>query len=171
MSDASRGRNEANRQKVEASLAARYRREKRFRLYGALAVSLGLVFVGTLFVSIIGNGYKAFGQTHVRLEIYLDPQIIDPAGSGDPAVIGNANYDQLVRVALREIFPDVTDRRGRRSLNGLMSSGAGYFLRDQLLADPGLIGQRKEYWLPADDDVDMLIKGYVDRELPRNRDA
>jgi phosphate transport system permease protein len=32
-----------------------------------------------------------------------------------------------------------------------------------VLADPGLIGQTKSLWLVMDDDIDMLMKGYVDR--------
>ena len=156
------------RVRVEKSLPARYRRERRFQLYGILAVTLGVVFVGTLFVSIIGNGYKAFGQTHVRLEIFFDPEVIDPDGSGDPAAIGDANYDRLVRQAMGGLFPDVSGRRDLRSLNTLVSVGAGYQLRDMVLADPRLIGERRELWLPADDEVDMLMKGYVDRNVPES---
>jgi phosphate transport system permease protein len=151
--------------RVEKTLRARYRRERRFRLYGLMAVILGVLFVATLFTSIIGNGYKAFGQTHFLLDIHFDPDEIDPDGSGDPAVLGNANYDRLVRNAMRERFPDVSGRRERRSLFGLVSNGAGYQLRDMVLADTSLIGERREVWVPADDEVDMLIKGYVDRDL------
>jgi len=156
----------AMRTRVEKTLKARYRKERRFRLYGLLAVTLGVGFVGMLFVSIISNGYKAFGQTHIQLEVFFDPEIIDPNGSRDADVIGGANFDRLVRDALSGLFPDVSGRRERRSLFGLVSNGAGYQLRDMVLADPALIGERREVWLPADDEVDMLIKGYVDRELP-----
>jgi phosphate transport system permease protein len=152
------------RDRVRASLAARYRRERRFRLYGLASVILGLLFLTVLFSSIIGNGYSAFWQTAVRLDIYLDPEVIDPSGRRDPEALAAANYDRLARDALRDLFPDVTERRARRDLNGLLSVGAGFELRDRVLKEPGLIGSRRPVWLTADDEVDMLVKGYVDRE-------
>ena len=33
-----------------------------------------------------------------------------------------------------------------------------------VLADPSLIGQTKEVWLVADDEVDQFVKGAVDRD-------
>jgi phosphate transport system permease protein len=153
-------------ERVRVGLAARYRRERRFRMYGLMSTCLGLLFVLFLFVSIISNGYTAFWQTQVRLEIDFDAQLIDPDGTGDAKIIGSANFDKLVRTAVGQLFPEVTDRRGRRSLNRLMSAGAGFELREMTLADPALIGTRQTLWLPADDEVDMLIKGYIDRDVP-----
>jgi phosphate transport system permease protein len=153
-------------ERVRVGLAARYRRERRFRMYGLMSTCLGLLFVLFLFVSIISNGYTAFWQTQVRLEIDFDAQLIDPDGTGDAKIIGSANFDKLVRTAFGQLFPEVTDRRGRRSLNRLMSAGAGFELREMTLADPALIGTRQTLWLPADDEVDMLIKGYIDRDVP-----
>ena len=57
------------RQRVEAGLARRYGRERRFRLYGLLSVVFGVAFLGFLLFTIIGNGYTAFRQTHVLLDI------------------------------------------------------------------------------------------------------
>jgi phosphate transport system permease protein len=153
-------------ERVRVGLAARYRRERRFRMYGLMSTCLGLLFVLFLFVSIISNGYTAFWQTQVRLEIDFDALLIDPDGTGDAKIIGSANFDKLVRTAVGQLFPEVTDRRGRRSLNRLMSAGAGFELREMTLADPALIGTRQTLWLPADDEVDMLIKGYIDRDVP-----
>ena len=47
-----------------------------------------------------------------------------------------------------------------------MSTGARDALRERVRAAPELIGSTQELWLPADDEVDMYWKGYVDRELP-----
>ncbi len=152
--------------RLRAGLAARYRRERRFRLFGALSALLGLVFVLLLFVSIIGNGYSAFWQTQVRLDITFDPELLDPDGTGDAKVIGNANFDKLVRTSLAAVFPDVSERRARRNLNRLVSAGAGYQLREMVMNDPSLVGQIRSLWLPVDDEVDMLVKGNIDRELP-----
>ncbi len=154
-------------EKVRASLALRYRKERRFRFYGAASVVFGLLLVILLFGSIFGNGYTAFWQTQMQLDIYFDPQIIDPDNTGDPKIIGRANFAKLARHSLAELFPEVSGRRDRRSLNALLSSGAGFQLRKMILNDPELIGETLRLWLPADDEVDMLVKGYVDRTLPQ----
>ena len=153
-------------ERVRAGLAARYRRERRFRFYGIASAMIGLLFVLVLFVSIIGNGYSAFWQTQVRLDVRFDPEVLDPDGTRDPAIIGRANFDKLVRESIQDLFPDVSERRDRRNLKKLISTGASFQLRDMVIADPDLVGETREVWLTADDEVDMLRKGYINRSLP-----
>ncbi len=150
------------RARVRASLAARYRKEKRFKAYGFVSVVIGIVFLGFLFSTIIGNGYTAFWQTHIKLSIFLDPEVIDPDGERARQALSSANYTRLVRNSMQEIFPEVQDRRGRRALGAIVSQGAAFELREQVLEDPSLVGQTIDAWVPADDEVDMLIKGHVE---------
>ena len=151
---------------VNASLKKRYAREARFRRVGLGAVILGLVFVSVLFLDIVGKGYTAFVQTHVELEVYLDPAIIDPQGTRDMQAIARANFRKIVREPLKELFPEVSGRRDKRALNKILSSGAPYPLLDMVRADPALIGQRVSVDLLVDDDIDMLVKGHIDRNAP-----
>ena len=151
---------------VNASLKRRYARERRFRYLGLGAVILGLLFVGVLFGDIIGKGYSAFVQTHIELEVYFDPEVIDPDGTRDPALIAQADFRKLAREPLREMFPEVTGRRDKRALYRVLSSGAPYQLLKMVQADPDLIGTRKSIALIADDDIDMLVKGHIDRHAP-----
>ncbi|MCB1737238.1 MAG: DUF3333 domain-containing protein, partial [Gammaproteobacteria bacterium] len=58
--------------RVRAGLARRYAAERRFRMYGVVAILLSLLFLGLLFTSIIGNGYTAFQQTYVNLDVTFD---------------------------------------------------------------------------------------------------
>ncbi|MGE0371071.1 MAG: phosphate ABC transporter permease PstA [Gammaproteobacteria bacterium] len=151
---------------VRAGLKRRQAAEKRFRMYGVLAIVLGLVFLSVLFVSIIGNGYTAFAQTYVKIPVYFDPAGIDPEGTRDPDTLNTADYAGLIKASLREMFPAVTERGERRELYSIISTGAGFELRDRVLDDPALIGTRQDIWLVADDEIDMLMKGHVDRTLP-----
>lgn len=151
---------------VNTSLKRRYAAERRFRLYGIAAIAAGLLFLALLFTSIAANGYSAFLQTHVRLDINFDPAVIDPEGSRAPQALSGANYAALVRRSMQELFPEVTGRQDRRTLNGLVSSGAGYQLRDMVMADPALIGATRSVWVPADDDVDMYAKGHIPVDVP-----
>ncbi len=149
---------------VRAGLKRRYARERRFRFLGWLAVLMSFVFVGLLFASIIATGYQAIWQTRIRLDIDLDPAIIDPAGKREPAVLSGADYAGLVKNALYALFPEVTARADKRALTGLLSSGAAFELRRAVIEDLKLIGTRQSVWVTADDTVDMLMKGHVERD-------
>jgi phosphate transport system permease protein len=147
------------RARVEAGLRRRYRRERRFRLYGLVSVLLGIGFLLVLFATIIGNGWSAFRQAYIRLDVVIDAAEIDPEGTRDPEVLSVANYPALLRAALLEKFPEASGRRERRELAGLLSGGAAFALRDAVLADPGIIGTTRSFWLLADDDADLYVKG------------
>ena len=148
---------------VRAGLARRYARERRFRILGLFAVVASFVFVGLLFISIIATGYQAIWQTRIRLEVNLDPEIIDPEGKRDPAALSAADYGALVKGALYEMFPEVTARADKRALTDLLSSGADFEVRQRVLEDPKLIGTKQAVWVTANDTVDMLMKGHAER--------
>jgi phosphate transport system permease protein len=158
----------STRQRVENGLARRYRRERSFRRIGLAAILIGLLFVSFLFVSIVAKGYTAFQQTYIQLDVMFDPEKIAPVGESDPEVISKGDFGGLIKAALREKFPSVTQRREKRTLYGLVSSGGAYQLRDRVLRDPALIGTTQAVWLVADDDVDMLIKGHIDLNLAQS---
>jgi phosphate transport system permease protein len=149
---------------VNASLKRRYAAERRFRALGMLAVALGLLFVTVLFVDIVGKGYTAFQQTYVELAIAFDPEVIDPEGKRDAEALQGADYAKLVRAALKVQFPEVTERQDVRALSAIMSPGAPQQLQRMVQADPSLIGKTQSIWLIANDDVDMLAKGGIDRD-------
>ena len=152
--------------RVEAGMKRRRAAERRFRFFGKCAVGLGLGFLVILFASIVGNGYSAFWQTRITLDVTIDEAIVDPAGTRDPALLRAADYGALIKQSLREMFPDVSGRRNRFALYGLVSNGANFDLRDRVLADPSLIGSKVALSVAADDDVDMLMKGHIDRGAP-----
>jgi len=148
--------------KIARNIKKRYAAERRFKSYGLVAIGLALLALCTLALSIGSKGYSAFYQTYVQLEVTFDPAVIDPEGTGDPDVIGRANFDGLIKQALRDRFPDVTSRSDRRNLYGIVSGGASYDLRERVLENPNLIGQTRTIWLISGDDFDMLNKGYID---------
>ena len=154
--------------RVNATLNKRYRREQRFRWFGLSAVVLGLLFVALMFLNIIGTGYSAFQQTRVLLDINYSQELIDPAGDREREVLSRANYAGLIKQSLRDRFPQVTSRRDKRELYSMVSSGGALLLRNQVMENPELIGTRQSVWLPADDDIDMLVKGHIDRTSPES---
>jgi len=150
------------RQKVEAGLPRRRRKEARFKLLGMLATGVGILFLGVFFASLIGEGASAFKQTYLQLDIELSEAVLAPDGELDLAF---ADFDGLVRTALRRELPDVSGRQERRELYRIVSIGAGYQLRDLLADNPELLGTTQSLWVPASSNIDMLIKGNIDASL------
>ncbi|MDX1401108.1 MAG: phosphate ABC transporter permease PstA [Kiloniellales bacterium] len=153
---------------VRATLKRRHAAERRFRIYGRLALTVGLAFLVILFSNIVSKGYGALWQTFVELPIFFDPETIDPQGTKAPVQLSGANYGALVKASMRSLFPEVKGRGNLRQLDALVSPGAAFQLRRMVLKDPALIGKEASIWVPADDDVDRLMKGYVDRERPES---
>jgi phosphate transport system permease protein len=149
---------------VAASLKRRYAAERRFRAYGIAAIGIAVSALLLLFVNIIGTGLPAFQQTMMHLPVKLDAAAIDPSGSADPEVLSRANYRSVIAEAVFELFPDVTDRGQRRQLLALVSPGASFAIREQVMANPELIGQQVEMLVPVADDFDQLSKGHISAE-------
>jgi len=146
---------------ADRRLRRRYAAERRFRAYGLVAIGVALAALAALLGSIVAKGYTAFHQHVLALEVYFDPEILDPTGTRDPQVLRQANYEALVRRSLQALVPEAEGRRERRALAGLVSAGAGFELRQQVLEDPGLVGSTQSVSVPLDDAVDVLLKGHV----------
>ena len=153
-----------NLQKIKKSLKRRSRAEKRFRWYGRIAILLGLTAVLLLFVDIVGKGHGAFKATYIQLDIHYDSEKLGVSSLADPNELMQANWDALPKVALRNQFTDVKSRRDKRKLYGLISNGAGFDLKDHLLANPLLLNQTETLWILADDDIDTYYKSWLDGE-------
>ena len=155
------------RDRVAASLRKRHAAERRFRALGLAAVVAALAALSTLFADIIAKGHTAFRQTHIELNVFLDGQVLDPQGAADPAALRRADTRTAIRAAMQGRFPGVTGRSDLRALYGLLSPGANFELADRLAAQPDLVGQTIAVKLRASDDVDMLVKGHISRDVPQ----
>lgn len=153
---------------TSARLRRRHAAERRFRAYGVVAIALSIAFLLILFTTIVSNAYTALVQTHIRLKVDFDAERIDPHGTGDPEVILAGDFGGVVKSALRERFPDVKVRRDRRSLYAIVSPGAAFDLQKLAISNPEAIGTSREIWLVAGDDVDMLLKGFIPRDVPES---
>jgi phosphate transport system permease protein len=147
---------------VRRGLKKRYRAERNFKRFGFAAIAASLIFLAVLFINIIGKGYTAFQQTFIELEVFFDPATFQEAS------LSSADYPGLVKQAMRAMFPEVSGRSETRKLYGLVISGAGFLLRDIVMQNPQIVGETRAVWVPADDDVDMLVKGHFRRDVPES---
>ncbi len=136
-----------------ARVASRYRSERRFRMYGLLAVIITALFLAFLVVDLVSKGLPAFIEHHAIVEVNVDPAKVDPAN------IRAGDFNGLAKEAFRNDFPEVKSRADRKTLGGLMSTGAGDDLRNLVLANPGLIGKTITVPLLFSDDADLYLKG------------
>jgi len=149
----------------DGRIRRRYAAERRFRFYGMLAVGLAIAMLGVLLVSVCGKGYSAFYRTEIGLDVMLDPAVITPGGKTDADTLSAVDYQGLVKDTLKNAFPDVTSRSDRKLLYGLVSNGAGDAIRQAVLADPSIVGSTRRFWVVASDDIDMLKKGFIKRDV------
>lgn len=149
---------------IKQGLARRYNAERRFRIYGLSAIICGVAFLVFLLGTTFVNGYTAFLQTYIALDITLADS--DFEGGATAESIAGADYLGIIKRSLREHFPEVTKRRDKSNLYKLISSGARYDLREQVAGNPELIGRATTFWMLADDEVDVYMKGRTDPSVP-----
>lgn len=170
-------------QKVAASLNRRHRQEKLFKGIGLGAVIISLTLVAILFINIFAKGLPAFWQSAITLDIYFDPEIIQisdkPIQSPDEtenafrqryiewqSEVGMVNFNRIILDGLYKVVPEAESRQYRRDAARIVTSGERYALRDMVIDNPGIIGQTKTVHLLTDANIDVWLKGNIDRSLP-----
>ena len=154
--------------KIQAGLKKRNAREKRFRLYGVLSISVSFLFLLVLLFTIFSKGWPAFQQTYIQLDVELDEATLGINKASDEDALYTASYYKVIKNSLKEMFPGVEGRKQKRALKNLVSKAAAYDLRDQVVKNPDLLGTKQSYWFLAKDDVDVFMKGNIDRTLPES---
>ncbi|HJR22697.1 MAG TPA: phosphate ABC transporter permease PstA [Dongiaceae bacterium] len=147
----------------ETRIRRRYAAERRFRLYGMLAIGFAVFMLGFLAITVVLQGYSAFWQTRIALDVTIDPAKVDPQDTRLPESLMLGDYQAVVRDSLRGLFPEVDSRADRRALNDFLSNAAGDDVRMLVLDNPALVGQTVPMEVLASDDIDMLAKGRIDR--------
>lgn len=151
--------------------------EARFRLWGKLAVALGVLALVGLLLSILSNGLSSFQQTYITLDVYLDPAKLDKEGNRDPASISKVStfgYAPLIGKALADTMAAkgiAVDGMNAKAALELISKEAPATLRNQIIADPSRIGETVSFNLLASGRIDGYYKGRVTMEsaaLDRN---
>ena len=152
-------------ERVAAGLAARRSRERRFRIYGRIAIGVALAFLVTLFVSIFSKGIPGFFQHYVTIEVTLDRAKLDPAGDLSVQSLYDGDARGVIRKALFEAA-EASGRSGRKAAGKIISQGAEQRLRNAILDDPDILDTTQSMTFAVDDDVDSFLRGYIKRETP-----
>ena len=160
------------RPRRDIGLKRRYAAERRFRIYGMLAISIGLVFLAVMLTSVVTKGYTAFWQTTVTLPITFNEKVIDPEGkrATDPNVLITANYPKLAESALvAKLGIDPHDKAAIRKLKGFLSDGVRAQLRAVVMDDPSVIGTTRNVDILVAANIDSAFKGQIDLSVDESR--
>ena len=185
MNDVTQGKGYATiRQRVEASLKRRRRQELRFRAIGIAAVATSLALVALLFTTILSKGLPSFWQATFVMDVHFDPEVIQvgPKPVQEPGETPAAfqqrmvkwqtelvfvDFGQIVLQAIEKVLPESADDPD--AAGELVTSGELFALRDLVVEDPSIIGKTVRLNLLADANVDVWLKGKIDRSLPDDR--
>ena len=88
--------------------------EKRFRLYGILALLFAGGVLMLLVSSIVSSGHAAFFSTELSLELELDPETMGIAAPYTNTELMHGRYYITLKKSLYRQFPEVTGRSERR---------------------------------------------------------
>lgn len=147
---------------VRASLPRRRRKERMLKWIGLGSVGFAFLMLATLITSLSISGYTAFVQTHITLDVYVDPKSVRESR------LPRGKFEDVLTASMVEFLPDVdtSDRQTRKQVERILSNGAQFQLRDLIVADPGLIGETVTLTVPLSDPYDQLNKGGIDPNTP-----
>lgn len=154
-------------ERVSSSLKKRHRKEKRFKHIGLFAVLFGFLLVVILIGDITSKALPAFHQHWVKLDVNYQASWlnidngIDELSEQNPTAeqLKKANYRNVLKKSLYQMFPDVSGRKNKRKLTKLFSGNAEFSIKDNLIAFPALFDTNTQIWVRLDDDVDSYLKG------------
>lgn len=129
--------------RLRRSLARRRRVERAFRFCGLAAILGVFGFIAVLLVSIGARGLGGFVHSYVLLSVEVESSPPDGA------------YRSAIQQALFATFPHYETPAQRRELLRLLSDGAEYVLRDEIM-DQGF-PVRVSLWLPLDSSVHAAL--------------
>lgn len=142
---------------VRQSLKRRYRKERRFRTYGIVAIVIALSALVTLFVDIVGKGYTGFLKTTLTLEVTMDPELMFLDDPTDERQVKRADFvAPLVEALIREIPQATADDRD--AVRRLINPYAANKLRAALVENPEWLGTTRTMTFLAHSDVDVYSK-------------
>ncbi|NSZ15531.1 phosphate ABC transporter permease PstA [Agrobacterium vitis] len=154
-----------SRPRRDIGIKRRYAAERRFRAYGIIAISFGLLFLFLLLASVVSKGYTAFWQTTITVPVEFSEKLIDPSNqrATNPDVLVAANYPVLVRNALAaKLKIDTSNRPAMKQLTEMVSDNVRVQLRNMVVADPSLVGKTVPVSVLASATIDTAFKGQFD---------
>jgi len=143
---------------VRKSLKRRYRKERRFRLYGVLAIFIALASLFTLFADIISKGHTGFVKTTITLDVNLDSAMMYLDDPTDADQLSMADFTAPIIAALQAHVPEARSAGEKRELGRFLGTYAASEVRDLLTKNPDLLDTTQTIEFPTHDRVSVYVK-------------
>lgn len=156
--------------KADSLMKRRNAAERRFRAYGVMAVTVALVTLAIMLFTILRDGTSAFRQTTLEYPVLVEESVVDKSGTrnrDEMSKVTTVGYGKLLANALlAELAAKGIDTAGMsdKDITAIISKDGPAQLRDQVLADPSLVGQTIVVKVYANGRIDGYVKGRVTRE-------
>ncbi|WP_300375791.1 phosphate ABC transporter permease PstA [Henriciella sp.] len=145
-------------------LKTRHAAERRFKLYGQVAIGIAVVALVTLLISIFGQASSAFSRHVLTFDTTLEAAQVDPSGTRDPGAIERnvSGFNLLLQDELAAQFlPEDADRNLQRELYGMFTRLAVLPIARETADRPETVGTRQSFSVALADDIDLYLKGGV----------
>ena len=121
----------------------RINKEKRFQIYGILALLFAIMMLFTLFFTIFSKGFSAFIQTRITLNIDLNQEVIDFEGKRNLDTLQQVNYQKLIDDSLKLHSLNLLDQEEieLKNLRSILSPIAYLELRNFVIDNQDFIGK------------------------------
>ncbi len=153
-----------------ADMARRNAAERRFKSYGIASILVSLCVLAVMLGTILSDGVSAFRQASLHFPVTIDAKILDPKGNADRTEMSKVTtigYGKVISAAFKQALIakgiDVS-ALSDKELGDMVSKSAPAVLRDQVLADPTLLGSTIDLEVYANGRIDGYLKGRVTRE-------
>ena len=147
-------------------LKQRYNAEKRFKLYGQIAIALALMFLTLFMYKIFSKGYTAFQKTWIQTEVHYDRDLMLIEGT-NPTIqeLEEADYFDVAYKAMTRLDPSLPEELDRQLIQ-MVSYAYEKEVKELLLKNPDYLGKIVPIRLTASDDLDQVHKGNYPRDIP-----
>ncbi len=157
----------------DARTRKRNRAEARFKIYGLLAIGIGMLMLVILLTTIISRGSGAFQQTFLTLDVPLAAEKLDKKGNRnieDIKKVSTFGYAPLLQAALENKVNEagIETPLKPKDMSDILSKDAAATLRNFVLENPDKIGETVEFKFLTQSRVDGYLKGRVTRESIAN---
>ena len=159
------GRRKGSLLQQDARTRQRNTAERRFQIYGMIAVTIAILALIFLLTSIVRNGIGAFSQSFITLDVVLAEDNLDKTGNRDRAEMAKVStfgYAPLIKAAIQDrIVAEGITIEGLSKPEALISKEAAAQLRNFVLNAPDIVGQTVEFKFLASGRIDGYYKGRV----------
>ena len=157
----------------DARTRKRNRAEARLKIYGLLAIGIGMLMLVILLTTIISRGSGAFQQTFLTLDVPLAAEKLDKKGNRnieDIKKVSTFGYAPLLQAALENKVNEagIETPLKPKDMSDILSKDAAATLRNFVLENPDKIGETVEFKFLTQSRVDGYLKGRVTRESIAN---